>query len=171
MNSTLLADFEQPVPIDSDARNYLLDVLYNAENLMGQKSIDPNQQYLFPNLGEIKLCLDPKLKPAIQFSPDGWSHLYDGAGCPILMSIYNSLQKYDYSIDVITKTNDVAKSIYLTLHGSENNQLHLNTEGVWTNSKECVPILQTVWNNMVAESNKKRILFEKDLAVPLGARI
>ncbi|MCK5593675.1 MAG: hypothetical protein KAI18_00370 [Candidatus Aenigmarchaeota archaeon] len=168
MDSTDIREFEQPIPIDNNVRDYLLHILSNAEVLLEKKSTDSEKRYDYPGIGEIKLSISENLEYEIQFSPEGWYRLYNPDEGNILKDISACMSNIEcYEIKVNNKY-DKDKSINLTLDEFEKDQLYLNAEYVRTNSEECIKILQTVWNNMIDRFNQKCMLLEKDLEVPVG---
>ncbi len=170
MNSTQTTDFKQPLPIDNTALNYLKTRLNIADTIKvwDKTAEEQKYDYDYSGIGNIKVYEDSNLGPTIQFSPIGWSCIYDKYAGNILKHLYNCTSNLNFENKIVYSNKpDKGKSISLTFNESEECQLYLDAKGVKIHTEEGIDILQTVWNRTVSDFNKECYSLAEQFKLPL----
>jgi len=160
MDPILTSDFEKPLPIGAEELSYLKDRLEEAtiDTYFGKLSKEYHS--IHPAIGTIVVHNPMNAESKIQFSPSGWSRLYEQNVGDILKDLFGILSNYNFPCEI--------KSIYSDNFGKEDSfkpslrfnksgkpQLALDTESVQIYSEEGISLLQTLWDRMIDRFDKK----------------
>ena len=166
-----MTDFERPLPIGAEELSYLKDRLEEAtiDSYWGELSKEYHSVH--PAIGTIVVYNPMNADSKIEFSPSGWSRLYEQDVGDILKDLFGIFLNYDHPCEIKSiHSNNFGKEDsfkpYLRFNIANKPQLALDTKYVKIYSEEGIYVLQTLWDRMIGRFNKESSSLAEQFKVP-----